>query len=285
MKKSKVLKRFLFLATLIITIGVMAACGSKTEKEASDTSSKKEQITIATAAMPRPFTYVDESGKLVGYDIELAEAVFSRLPQYKVKFQKTEFPSVLAGLDSGMYQLAANNFALNKERQEKYIYSDPTFENQFVIAVAEDNNEIKSFADIAGKSAESQPGVNYTTALENFNKEHADNPVKITYTEAEILPLLQNVENGKNDFNLLDAAMLKMYQDEFGLKLKTIPLTADEQKLISENTYSYFLISKGAEGEKLAKEVNKALKEVIEDGTVSEISQKYFKGDFAPKVQ
>ena len=68
----------------------MAACGSKTEKEASDTSSEKEQITIATAAMPRPFTYVDESGKLVGYDIEVAEAVFSRLPQYEVKFQKTE---------------------------------------------------------------------------------------------------------------------------------------------------------------------------------------------------
>ena len=44
-----------------------------------------------------------------------------------------------------MYQLAANNFALNKERQEKYIYSESTFENQFVIAVAEGNNDIKSF--------------------------------------------------------------------------------------------------------------------------------------------
>jgi len=79
--------------------------------------------------------------------------------------------------------------------------------------------------------------------------------------------------------------MVKMYEDEFGLKLKTIPLTAEEQKIISENTYSYFLISKVAEGEQLAKDVNKALKEVIEDGTVSKISQKYFKGDFAPKVQ
>ena len=79
--------------------------------------------------------------------------------------------------------------------------------------------------------------------------------------------------------------MVRMYEDEFGLKLKTIPLTAEEQKLISENTYSYFLISKGEEGEKLAKDVNKALKEVLEDGTVSEISQKYFKGDFAPKLQ
>jgi polar amino acid transport system substrate-binding protein len=100
-----------------------------------------------------------------------------------------------------------------------------------------------------------------------------------------LLPVVQNVESGKTDYNLIDAAMVKMYEDEFGLKLKTIPLIAEEQKLISENTYSYFLISKGAEGEQLAKDVNKALKEVIEDGTVSEISQKYFKGDFAPKVQ
>ena len=75
-----------------------------------------------------------------------------------------------------MYQLAANNFALNKERQEKYIYSEPTFENQFVIAVAEGNNDIKSFEDLVGKTTEVQPGINYTTALENFNKQHADNP-------------------------------------------------------------------------------------------------------------
>ncbi len=59
----------------------------------------------------------------------------------KLSFKKTEFPSVLAGLDSGMYQLGANNFAANKERQEKYIYSDPIIANQFVIAVAEERKQ------------------------------------------------------------------------------------------------------------------------------------------------
>ena len=76
-----------------------------------------------------------------------------------------------------------------------------------------------------------------------------------------------------------------MYITEFGLKLKEVPLTEEEQRQISESTYSYFLISKGEEGEKLAEDVNKALKEVIEDGTVSEISKEFFGDDFAPKAE
>jgi polar amino acid transport system substrate-binding protein len=72
------LKTFLLLTALIITL---AACGTKEqEKAATDTSEKKTEITIATATMPKPFTYVGEKGKLVGYDIEVAKAVFEKLP-------------------------------------------------------------------------------------------------------------------------------------------------------------------------------------------------------------
>ena len=108
-----------------------------------------------------------------------------------------------------MYQLGANNFAYNPERAEKYIYTDPTFENQFVIAVHEDNTDIKSFADLPGKSTENQPGVNFTTAMEKFNENNPDKEIDINYTEADIYAMLQNVESGKFDFNLIDKAMCK----------------------------------------------------------------------------
>ncbi len=259
--------------------------GEGTGASSLDTASDSEvkTITVVTGGSPKPFSYIDENDNLTGYDIEVAKEVFAKLPQYEVKFEVTEFSSVFAGLDSGLYQIGANNFALNEERQEKYIYSDPIFQNQFVIAVAEDNTVISSFADLAGKTTEVQSGVNFTTALENYNDENADKPVDLKYTDAEMLPILQNVESGSTDFNLIDSAMLNIYIKEYGLKLKAIPLTEDEEELISNSNYSYFLIGKGQEAEQLAADVNKALAEVIADGTVAKISEQFFGDDFSPK--
>lgn len=263
-----------------------AATGSSSKEDSSSdaaASGEVKKITIATGGMPKPFTYVDEKDNLTGYDIELAKAVFAKLPQYELKFQVTEFPSIFAGLDSGLYQVGANNFAMNEARKQKYIYSDPIFENQFVIAVAENNTTINSFTDLAGKTSEVQSGVNFTTALENYNKENPDKAVKLTYTDSELVPILQNVESGADDFQLIDQAMLNTYIKEYGLKLKVISLTAEEQQLISSSNYSYFLVGKGDGGEQLATDINKALAEVIADGTAGKISEQFFGADFSPK--
>jgi polar amino acid transport system substrate-binding protein len=173
---------------------------------------------------------------------------------------------------------------MNDERKQKYIYTDPIFKNQFVIAVAADRADINSFQDLQGKTTEVQPGVNYTTALENYNKEHPDNPVKLNYSEAEMLPVLQNVESGKYDFQLIDGPMLQTYIDEFGLKLKAIDLTDEETQLIG-SPYSYLLVSKGPNGEKLASDIDGALAKLIKDGTIREISVKYFGNDYSPKAE
>lgn len=246
------------------------------------TADKPVNIVIATSAGPRPFTYFDKDNQLVGYDIDLARAVFSHLPQYKVSFTTTEFPSILAGLDSDRFQVGANNFAENKQRKEKYIFTQPIFENQFVIAISEKNDSIHSLKDLLGKSTEVNPGINFTTALEKYNQQHKDNPVRLKYTEAELLPVLQNVESGTADFQLIDKSMLEQYIAEYQLKLKVIPLSKEESELIGA-PYSYFLVAKGAKGEVLANDINAQLQKLIADGTITAISQKYFHGDYAPK--
>ena len=211
-------------------------------------------------------------------------AVFKELPQYEISFEKTEFPSIFAGLDSDRYQVGANNFGMNEDRKQKYIYTDPIFKNQFVIAVAENRSDINSFADLQGKTTEVQPGVNYTTALERYNKTHSDKPVKLNYSEADLLPVLQNVESGKYDFQLIDAAMLQNYMDEFGLKVKAVELSDEDTELIG-SPYSYLLVSKGPNGEQLAKEINGALSKLVKDGTIGKISEKYFGEDFSPQAE
>lgn len=285
--KNKLSKKILLLITIATSLLlVLSGCASQNSSNSGTSTSApaaaKTKIVVATSGNPKPFTYVNEKNELVGYDIEVAKAVFSQLPQYEVSFEKTEFASVLAGLDADRYQVGANNFAMNEKRKEKYIYTDATFKNQYVIAVASNRNDINSFKDLQGKTSEVNAGVNYTTALENYNKDHSDKPVKLQYTEAELLPILQNVESGKSDFQLIDAAMLQKYIIEFKLNLKTITLTEDDSKLVG-TPFSYLLVSKSANGEQLAKDINGALAKLTKDGTIGKISVKYFDKDFSPK--
>lgn len=267
-----------------LLLGACVAVGSfyVLENARAASTNKPVNIIIATSANPRPFTYFDKNNKLVGYDIDIARAVFSHLPQYHVSFTTTEFPSILAGLDSDRFQVGANNFAENKQRKEKYIFTRPIFENQFVIAISQKNDSIHSLKDLLGKSTEVNTGVNFTTALEKYNQEHKDNPVNLKYTEADLLPILQNVESGSADFQLIDKSMLEQYISEYNLKLKAIPLSKEESTLIGA-PYSYFLVAKGKKGEILTNEINAQLQKLIADGTLTAISQKYFHGDYAPK--
>lgn len=264
---------------------------SETQKSADNDAAKsttgntidtKIKITIGTSGAPKPFTYINENNELEGYDIDVVKAIFKELPQYEINFEQTEFPSVLAGLDSDRYQVGANSFAMNEKRKEKYLASNAIFKNQLVIAVAEDRTDINSFNDLKGKSTEVQTGINYTTALERYNETNKDNPVILNYTEADLTNILQNVESGKYDFQLLDQAMLNTYIKEFGLKIKSIKLTDEETKLIgTPNTY--LLLSKGQYGEQLQRDINTVLEKLLKDGTIAGISKQYFGDDFSPK--
>lgn len=287
MQVKKLLK--LGIITMVALLVLTACSKNDASKEATSNSGGKDGteqtvINIATGGMPKPFSFVNDNNEIDGYDIQVVKAIFDKLPQYKINIEKTEFTSIFAGLDSDRYQIGANNFASNEERKQKYIYSDPIFKNQFVIAVAEGRDDIHSFADLEGKTTEVSPGVNYTVALENYNKDVAKTPVKLNYSEADLAVELQNVDNGTTDFNLIDASTLELYKKEFGLKLKAVALSQEDTDRIGV-PFSYLLLSKGKDSEQLLKNVNARIKELIEDGTISEISKKYLDGDFAPEPQ
>lgn len=267
------------LGIILGTVFLFTACSQKNALGSDD----EKKIVIATSGSPNPFTYVDEQNELTGFDIEVVKAIFKELPTYSISFEKTEFTSILAGLDTNRYQIGANNFAMNEERKEKYIYSDPIFKNQYAIALPKKAENLTSFQELKGKSTEVSPGLNYATALENYNQENPEATVAINYSEADLLTVLQNVESGKYDFQLIDKAMGQKYIDEHGLNLKLIELSAEDTQRIG-TPYSYLLLSKTDKGEQLSKEINQALKKIIADGTVSKISQQFLQGDYAPKL-
>lgn len=244
---------------------------------------KKIEIIIATSSEPAPFTTMDSNGNQTGYDIDVVKAIFKHLPQYEIKFETTEFSSVLAGLDSERYQVGANNFAMNEKRKEKYFYTDPIFSNQYVI-VTPLNSEISKFEDLSGKKTEVTPGLNYATAMERYNQQNPDKKILINYTEADLLATFQRVESGLFDFQLVDKAMVLQFIRKHHLKLKITELNQDDVARIGA-PYSYLLVSRGSKGEKLTQDINYGIAKIIEDGTLSQISNHYFGDDFSPKKQ
>lgn len=269
------------LVVLALALGLVFFNGSKHKQ-----GTKQTVVTVATSGSPKPFTYVDGKDQLTGQNIELLKAVFKKLPQYKLKLEKTEFDSIFSGLNSGRYQMGVNNIAKNPERQKNYLFSDPMFKNSYVVIYKSDNKEAKqanSWDDLAGHSTVGSTGVNTSTAIEEFNKKHPDKKIDLNYSEEDLTTQLQGVESGKYDFLLMDKPMFEYYQKELGLKLTGKPVSSDLEKELLSEPYSYFVFSK--DQKQLQKDVNKALKEVIGDGTSKKINEKYFGEDYSPSYK
>ncbi|AWN18929.1 transporter substrate-binding domain-containing protein [Streptococcus sobrinus] len=269
------------LVVLALALGLVFFNGSKHKQ-----GTKQTVVTVATSGSPKPFTYVDGRDQLTGQNIELLKAVFKKLPQYKLKLEKTEFDSIFSGLNSGRYQMGVNNIAKNPERQKNYLFSDPMFKNSYVVIYKSDNKEAKqanSWDDLAGHSTVGSTGVNTSTAIEEFNKKHPDKKIDLNYSEEDLTTQLQGVESGKYDFLLMDKPMFEYYQKELGLKLTGKPVSGDLEKELLSEPYSYFVFSK--DQKQLQKDVNKALKEVTGDGTSKKINEKYFGEDYSPSYK
>lgn len=309
MKKNIAKKTVLGLLAAVAVLGALAGCSKhETKPSASETSettaasseeSKQEETTAAagsntepvtiyaaTGGSPKPFTFVDTDNQLTGHNIDLIKAVFEKLPQYKLEIEVTDFPSIFAGLDSDRYQIGVNNFAKNEKRQEKYLFTDPIFANEYVAIFAKDNNKaetISSWDDLAGLKTISQAGINITTALENYNAANPQNPINIEYSEEDLVLQIQDVEAGKYDFVLMDKPMFEYYQKEFNFNVTGVSINNDVSKDLMGEPFSYLIVSKG--NEQLVEDLNKALKEVIEDGTSKEINLKWFGSDYSPSYK
>ncbi|MBE6165296.1 MAG: transporter substrate-binding domain-containing protein [Streptococcus gallolyticus] len=273
MKKRRLLSfGFLFLLTL-----ALAACSNQSQ------SSGKTVIKVATDSDTAPFTY-KENDTFKGYDIDVVKAIFKDSKKYKVEFVTTAFDSILTGVDADRYQIAANDFNYNEERAEKYLFSDPISKSNYAITSAE-GTSYDSLDDLSGKTTEVISGSNYAQVLEEWNKANPDKePIQINYVSSStgLTTRVQHIENGTIDFILYDAISSNYLVEDQGFNLTVTNVTDD----IGGETdgLEYLLFADTDEGAKLQKFVNKRIKELKDDGTLAELSEQYFGGDFVSTI-
>ena len=219
-------------------------------------------LTVATEGTYRPFSFHDESGELVGFDVEIAEAVADKLG-LEIVFQETQWDAIFAGLDAGRFDVIANQVSINPEREEKYLFSEPYTVSPGVIVVPEDDDSITSFADLEGKTtAQSLTSNWYELAVENGAT------VEAVEGWAQAVALLQQ---GRVDATINDSLTFLDYENTEGPTGLKIAAETDEPGL------SAFALTQDKEA--LVEAIDGALAELREEGVLAEISENYFGAD------
>jgi cystine transport system substrate-binding protein len=211
-----------------------------------------------------PFSFVDENGKLTGFEVELSEALAKELG-VKAKVQPTKWDGILAALESKRLDVVINQVTISEERKKKYDFSEP-YTISGIQALTQKKNEgaFKTAQDLTGKKV----GVGLGTNYEQWLKENVPGAVVRTYDDDPTK--YQDLRVGRIDAILVDrlAALELIAKTKDTLAVSGEPFSRQE---------SGIALRKGEP--ELLEAINKAIDKLRADGTLAKLSQKYFNAD------
>jgi L-cystine transport system substrate-binding protein len=273
-------KLSLVFALMLSFMLVLAACGGKDDAKKDDkkddnkTAEKADdkdllakikddgKMLVGTEGTYAPFTFHDTSGKLTGFDVELAEEVAKRIG-VDVEFKETQWDGMFAGLDAKRFDMIANQVGIRPDRQEKYDFSDPYIKSAAVLIVSKDNDNVKAFEDIKGLNSAQSLTSNYA----DIAKKYGANLVGVEgFQQAVELIAQKRVDAHIND----KIAYLDYTKQKPDAPIKIAATSEDASA-------SGFMFRKNSDT--LVDAVNKALKDMVDDGTYTKISEKWFGED------
>ena len=220
-------------------------------------------LVVATEGAWSPWTYHDESDKLVGYDVEVATALAEKLG---VKAEGA-WDGLFAGLDSGRYDIVCNGVELTEERALTYDFTVPYGYIHTALAVRSDNTDITTFEDLAGKTTANSIASTYMTLAESYG--------------AEVLGIdtldetIQMLVAGRVDATLnADVSFYDYLNVHPEADFKIVALTEEASQVCIP-------VRKGEETATLLAALDEAIEELRADGTLAEISERYFGTDIS----
>ena len=279
MKNGKKLAVLIMAAMMIFSL---AACGGSKSGSSADSMGGKDatmgksldaiksagKIVMATNPDFPPFESLQTDGSIDGIEVELMKKIAGKLG-VELEMVPMDFKSVLPSIQGGLYDIGVSGISVTDERKEYVSFTDPYFMSAQAIVVLADGN-IKSKADLEGKSVSVQTG----TTAESYTKANGyDVKVYQTNLDAE-----QAVAKGKVDAWIIDKlpamAMVAEFNDYFTDKQLMI---LDEAMTTEPYAFAFQMGS-----DDLLKTVNDALKELVADGTVEALFEKYDAPYLAP---
>jgi L-cystine transport system substrate-binding protein len=269
------IRKFRTALLFITMLAVLAGCSSGNAANESDTASasgqdKVKKIIVGTGTQFPNVCFIDENGKLTGYDVELIREIDKRLPEYEFEFSTMEFKNLLLSLETKKIDLIAHQMEVNEERQAKFLFNDEAY-NIFPnkIVVSEKNQDVKSIEDLKGKKLIVGATSNAAVLAEKWNAANGQ-AIDIVYSGAGEDTNTQ-IKTGRVDATISTQFAIDYQNKVVDAQLKTVGEALSNSKV-------YFILNK--DEEELKTKIDEALKSIKEDGTLSKLSTEWLGADY-----
>ena len=259
----------LFAAALAVLMLATAMTMAVSAEESVDLLSRIQErgtIVVGLEGDWAPWSYVGEDDELTGYDVEVAKAIADKLG-VELQIVPGEWDGLFAGMDAGRYDLVINGVEVTEDRAEKYDFADPYAYIRTALIVRGDNDDIHTFEDLKGKKTANSIASTYMNLAESYGA--------TCYGVATLDETLTMVLQGRVDATLNAIVSYTDYMSQHpDSNLKVVATTEDASNVAIP-------MRKGDDTATLREAVNQAIAELREEGTLSELSIRFFGEDIS----
>ncbi|MEY2196020.1 ABC transporter substrate-binding protein [Neobacillus sp. BF23-41] len=246
------------VAACMAGVLIMSGCGAKEQVSQSNSAEKKE-FHYAMSGLFKPFNY-KESNELKGFDVEIGKALAKKMGMKAVPVTNP-WETIIQGLQAKKYDAILGSMTITDERKKVVDFSNPYYRSGSQVFVSENNTDIKSPDDLKGKRIGVAKGTPYKDlALKYTSKEN------IVEYDTDLVALM-DLPSKRIDAAITDRMVGLPIIKSGTVKIKDVgkPMTHDDQAIAVRK-----------EDKELMDKLNKAMDEIIKDGTYDKISDKYF---------
>ena len=257
----------LLIALMLLSVSVMAAAETS-QPDLLARIKERGTLIIATEGNWSPWTYHDENDVLTGFDIEIGTLIAHGLG-VEPQFMETDWASILAGVDTGRFDIACNGVDYTEDRAEKYSFSDPYVYTEIVLALKDTNEDIKTFEDLKGRKTSNSPNSTYAQRAEAMGAE-------VVYVDT-LGETMSMVIQGRVDATINARGSVEDYMGEHPEAPIKVVLTVPGDPVC-------YPVRKADDTASLVEAINAILQQAREDGTLAELSIKYFGADLTNPI-
>lgn len=259
------------LLSLAAALSLTACGGGAASTSASGAAASGDTVqtfTVGTRGTVAAYSYVDENNNLTGYDIEILREIDRRLPDVAFEFQTMDLSSCFVALEAGQIDLIANQLVHNEERDSKYLFN--TLPYGYAVSrliVRGEENGVTSLDDLKGKAMALTPTSESARAVRQFN-ETADPQINVVNFDGGSAETFSQVATGQADATAGYKPTVE--NSDYDLKVVGDPIAS---------VPVYFILRQDDQAAALVQEIDTTLQAMIDDGTVSALSQQFLGED------
>ncbi|PYZ92041.1 amino acid ABC transporter substrate-binding protein [Salipaludibacillus keqinensis] len=264
-----------FLLSVLSMTFILTACGNNENNEQAgendeptrwDEIQEEGVLEVATSGTLYPTSFhSDETDELTGFEVEVTREAADRLG-LEAEFTEMGFDGMLTSINNGQVDIAVNDIDINEDREERFLFTDPyKFSYGSMIVRPDDFSGIDTLEDLDGKRHGGAATTIYMQIAEEYGAEG------VTYENVTNDTYLRDIENGR-----LDVVMNDYYLQSLAIEaLPEIDVAIHPDLFYHPNNQAMIM---NLDNTELQENLNEVINEMLEDGTIQELSEQFFGG-------